>query len=89
MRPIPVARSPLRRARWSFWILLGVAVLTAGSLSAGLGAQPSPLTGLRVAASGIILVGSLALAARVMVGLDRARRPAKSLTTVEVADADR
>lgn len=81
MPPSPVDSSPLRRARWSFWILLGVAGLMAGSLSAGLGAEPSPLTGLRVAASGIILVTSLALAARVMIALERARRRAKSLTT--------
>lgn len=76
----PVGRSALRRARWSFWILVGVAVLAAGSLNAGLGAQPSPLTGLRVAASGMVLIGALALAARVMVALERARRRARRMT---------
>lgn len=81
MRPRPVVHSASRRARRSFWILVGIAVAAAGSLSAGLVAEPSPLTGLRVAASGIILVTSLALAARVMIALERARRRAKSLTT--------
>ncbi|HZW42937.1 MAG TPA: hypothetical protein VFF32_00910 [Dermatophilaceae bacterium] len=71
--------SPMPRARWAFWGLVAIAVLTAGSLTAGLGADPSPLTGLRVAASGLVLIGSLALAARVMVALERARRRARRL----------
>lgn len=76
----PRTVSPLRRARWAFWLLVGVAVLAAGSLNAGLDAEPSPLTGLRVAASGIAVIGSVALAARVMVALERARRRARHLT---------
>lgn len=72
-----VTRPPLRRARWSFWGLVGIAMLAAGSLSAALGTGPSPLTGLRVALSGIVLIGALALAARVMVALERARRRAR------------
>jgi hypothetical protein len=72
-----VARSPLRRARWSFWGFVGIAMLAAGSLSAALGAGPGPLTGLRVAVSGMVLIGALALAGRVMVALERARRRAR------------
>lgn len=68
------AGSPMRRALRSFWILVGVAVLAAGSLSAGLAAQPSSVTGLRVAGSGIVLVGALTLAARILVGVERVRR---------------
>jgi hypothetical protein len=67
-------RSTLKRARWAFWACVGIAMLAAGSLSAGLGAAPSPLTGLRVAVSGIALIAALALAARVMIALERARR---------------
>lgn len=68
-----VQPSPLRRARWAFWGLVGVAMLAAGSLSAGLRSAPSPLTGLRVAASGVALIGAVALAARIMVAVERAR----------------
>ena len=68
-------RSPLTRAHRSFWILVGLAVLMAGTLSASLGAAPSPLTGLSVAVSGLVLVACLALAARVMLALQRARSP--------------
>jgi len=70
---------PLARARWAFWVLVVVAIVAAGSLTAGLGTDPSPVTGLRVAVSGIVLIGSLALAARVMVALERARRRARRL----------
>ena len=63
-----------RRARRSFWILVTVAVLAAGAFSAGLGADPGPLTGLSVAVSGIVLAVALTLAARVMVASERARR---------------
>ena len=66
-------RSPRRRARRSFWVLVGTAVLATGSLSAALTADPSPLTGLRVAGSGIAVFGSLALATRVMLALEQAR----------------
>jgi hypothetical protein len=66
--------APLRRARRSLWILVGIAVLAAGSLSATITAGSAPLTGLRVAVSGLVLVGSVVLAARVMFALERARR---------------
>jgi hypothetical protein len=63
-----------RRARWTLWGLVAFAVMAMGSLSVGLGAPPGPLTGLRVAVSGLVLVVSLALALRVMMALDRARQ---------------
>lgn len=68
------AGGSLRRARRSFWTLVLTAVLSSGSLSAGLAAEPSHLTGLRVAVSGLVLVGSVVLAARVIGVVDRARR---------------
>lgn len=64
-------RNPLR----SFWILVAVAVLATGSLSSSLTATPSPTTGLRVAASGLIALLAITLAVRVMIALSRARRP--------------
>ena len=70
--------SPWRRARRSFLVLALVAVLASGSLSAALASDPGPLVGLRVAASGLVLVASIALAARVMVALDRAHRQART-----------
>jgi hypothetical protein len=70
--------SALQRARRRFWLLLVTAALSAGSLSSALGAPPSPLTGLRVAGSGLVLLVSLTLAARVMIALDRARKRARA-----------
>ena len=70
--------NPLRHARRSFWVLVLVAVLASGSLSAALASDPGPLVGLRVAGSGLVLVASIALAARVMAALDRAHRPARA-----------
>ena len=61
-----------RRPRRSFWILVVVAILAAGSLSSAIPARPSPLTGLRVGASGLVLVASVLLAARVYAAIDRA-----------------
>jgi hypothetical protein len=55
-------------------MLLGVAVLAAGSFSSALAATPGPMTGLRVAGSGVVLVVAVALAARVLVITGRARR---------------
>ncbi|HET7399394.1 MAG TPA: hypothetical protein VFJ94_12820 [Intrasporangium sp.] len=66
--------APARRARRSFWALVLVAVLAAGSLTAALTAEASPATGLRVGLSGIVLIASVALATRVMLALDRAHR---------------
>jgi len=61
--------------RW-FWSLVVVAVLATRSLSSAFGAAPSPFTGLRVAASGLVLITSLTLATRVMIAVERARRKA-------------
>ena len=74
-------RSARRQAQRSFWLLVAVAVLVTGALSSALAAPPSPLTGLRVAASGLILLGSLTFAARVMIALERARRRARRTQT--------
>jgi hypothetical protein len=67
------SQSPKRAVRL-LWILIGIAVLASGSLSAALTAGSAPLTGLRVAASGLVLVVSVVLAARVLFALERARR---------------
>jgi uncharacterized membrane protein len=69
------ARSPHRRAYVSFWVLVTSSVLAAGALYSAWGAPPSPFTGLRVAVSGLVLLASLTLAVRVLVALERARRP--------------
>jgi hypothetical protein len=55
-------------------MLLCAAVLASGSLSSALAAPPGPLAGLRVAGSGVVLVVAVALAARVLVVAERARR---------------
>ena len=65
-----------RRAVRSLWALVVVAVLASGALSAALTAPPSPVTGIRVAASGLLLLVSVLLAARVMFALEHARRRA-------------
>lgn len=74
-------RSTRRRALNSFWILVAVTVLATGALSSALAAAPGPLTGLRLAASGLILLGSLTFATRVMIALERARQPARQAQT--------
>ena len=56
------------------WSLGGVTA--AGSLSAALAAPAGALTGLRVTLSGLVLLTAVALAARVMVIVERARRRA-------------
>jgi len=71
-------RSPLQRARRSFWLLVTIAVLAAGVLTSALGAAPGPITGLRVAASGLVLIASLTLATRLMAALERARKRARA-----------
>ena len=69
--------SARRKANRSFWILVGIAILAVGALSSALMAAPGPLTGIRVAASGLILLASLSLATRVMIALVRAQRRAQ------------
>ena len=61
-------------AQRSFWLLVLVAVVATRALGNALGDSPSPSTGLRVAASGLVLLVSLTLATRVMIALERARR---------------
>jgi hypothetical protein len=62
------------RAGRSFWLLLAIALLSAGALSSAFRSTPSPGTGLRVAGSGTILVVAVALEIRVMAAVERARR---------------
>jgi hypothetical protein len=69
--------SPVR-ARRSFWILLLVSVLAAGSLSNALASASGQITGVRVAVSGLVLVIAMTLAGRVMIALDRAHRQART-----------
>lgn len=61
------------RALRTFWALTLVAVAATGSLSAALMAPPGALTGARVAGSGLALIVAGALAARVLVVVERAR----------------
>ena len=77
--PDLVTNNSPRRARRSFWILVLVAVLASGSLSAALASDPGPLVALRVAVSGLVLIASVVLAARVMGALDRGRRRTRTL----------
>lgn len=77
-------RSANRPAIRSFGLLVAVAVLATGALTSSLGAKPSPLTGIRVLTSGLILIISLALTARVMVAIERARRQAGGRTSDDV-----
>jgi hypothetical protein len=62
----------MRRARRSFWMMVLVSVLAAGALSDALAADPSPATGLLVAGTGLVLIASIALAARILHAVDRA-----------------
>ena len=81
--------SPVRRARRSFWVLVTVAVLAAGSLSAAVTSASSPGTGLRVAGSGVLLILTISLAARVQTALVRAdRRSNTSMPTPNGAPTD-
>ena len=61
------------RAPRTFWALTLVAVAATGSLSAALTAPTGAVTGLRVAVSGLVLIVAGALAARVLIVVDRAR----------------
>ena len=74
MRPDALKSPTPRRAVRSLWILVVVAVMASGSLSAALTAGPGALTGVRVAMSGLILAMSVALAAGVLFALERAGR---------------
>lgn len=65
-----------RHAQAACWTLVGIVALSMGTLSSGLSRDPGSLTGLLVATSGAVVLVSLALAARVMIALDHARRAA-------------
>jgi hypothetical protein len=71
---MPARMPSARRALRMFWLLLTVAALAMGALSAALTKASGPLTGLTVAGSGLILLVALALACRIMIALDHARR---------------
>ena len=66
--------APFRRAARSLWVLVVLAVLASGSLSAAVSGEAGPLMGARVAVSGLVLVVCVVLAARVMTAVERARR---------------
>ncbi|MES2094858.1 MAG: hypothetical protein V4531_13765 [Actinomycetota bacterium] len=70
----PRAASPLARAHRSLWILIGIAILAAGGVSAAVTAPPSPLVGLGFGLSALVLAVSFLLAGRVTIALERARR---------------
>ena len=79
MKPVAPSIAPTparasRRALRSWWVLVALAVVAAGSLSSALAAPTGSWTGVRVAGSGLVLVLTVGLAARVMAAMDRARR---------------
>ncbi len=55
----------MSRVMWTFWVLVTLAVVAMGVLSAALEARPSPGTGLMVAVSGTVLAAASALALRI------------------------
>lgn len=57
---------PGRARRW-LWGLTAVAIVATGVLSHALTADPSPVTGLEVTSSGLVLTLSLAMAARILI----------------------
>jgi len=67
------AHNPLPRAYISFWVLVGVAVLMAGAVSAAFAAAPGPLMAVCFAGGSVLLVVCLALAARVLLAIQWAR----------------
>lgn len=72
-------------ARRRFWILLTVAVLAGGVMSSALAVSPSPQAGVAVALGGLVLIGSVAGAARIMLALERAQLPrAKAVSQVKL-----
>ena len=68
-------RPTVRRARRWFWALLLVAIGAMGGLFGALGAAPGPGAGLAVALTSLLLLVSTAQAARILLALERARRP--------------
>jgi hypothetical protein len=64
-----VSHTAYRRARRALWICVAAAVGLTGALGGLLRAPPGPGTGLAVAVAGIVLVGLLALAVRLLLAL--------------------
>ena len=58
-----------RRARRAFWLCFVVAVVLTGALGGALRAAPGPVTGVAVAALGLLLATTLALAVRLLLAL--------------------
>ena len=65
-----------KRARLWFWALVLLGTVGTGALSSALAAPPGVLTGLSVAASGLVVLVAITLAARILAALERARRRA-------------
>ena len=61
----------MRRIRFTFWALVGAAVLATGALSRSLAMHPGPAAGIAVAVSGVILAVSALLAVRILIVLGR------------------
>lgn len=61
----------MRRVKVTFWVLVAVAVLAAGALSASLRADSAPTTALAVAGSGSVLAAASMLALRIMIVVGR------------------
>ena len=68
----PQPRHPERAHLW-LGALVVLAILMAGVLSSSLVAPPSPFTALTFAMSSLLLIGSLALAVRIIRAVNRAR----------------
>jgi hypothetical protein len=81
MTPVPEPSLTWRRAHRTFWVLVAVAVVAAGFLSSAARAHPGPFSAVRVAISGTALILSVALAGRVFVHLERARRATQQTRT--------
>lgn len=75
MDPSAKVAQPKRAKLW-FWVLVLLGTLGTGALSSALAAPPGVLTGLSVAASGLVVLVAITLAARILAALERARRRA-------------
>jgi hypothetical protein len=65
--------TPLSRARFTFGILVTVAIVAFGVLGRAAAWPASPSTGLAVAASGLAAVVAVGLALRILLVVDRNR----------------
>lgn len=65
--------APLHRIRFTFAILVTVAIVAVGVLGRALAWPASPATGLAVAASGLATVVAGGLALRILLAVDRNR----------------